>query len=221
MLLAAAWGAACLINPGLDGGEDGLAAQPEVCLDDVLQLSRRVAQQVYHGVADVVLPHLLVVGPAVAVALLCAHAALKSWLIEVGLRHEDEGLDGEQDLQRGGGVCVPALPPTSLPGAQQGEAHLAGVVKVWVEAHAASTGGLQGDLRRAGRVVGREVHVKHEATVAVGRVLRPRDHEPPESDILLVHPDKHGRGLHEGQQLGQARQLLGQPDHAGLGLHVL
>lgn len=44
-----------------------------------------------------------------------------TWLVEVGLRHEDHALDAEQDLHEG---RLPGLPPRAGPRAQYTKAHL-------------------------------------------------------------------------------------------------
>jgi hypothetical protein len=56
--------------------------------------------------------------------------------------------------------------------------------------------------------------------------LSPPRHSPPpwpfpSSHILLVDPDKDGAALAERQHLLQARHLLGEAGHAGLGLHLV
>eukprot|EP00955_Chlamydomonas_euryale_P058007 356949-Chlamydomonas_euryale.AAC.4 len=71
-----------------------------------------------------------------------------TWLVEVGLRHEDERLNGQQHLERARCRRVPALSTRALPSAQQRKAHLAVVVKVGVEADAAAAGRLELDLAR-------------------------------------------------------------------------
>ena len=106
------------VDPGLRRVQHHLPPQPEVRLDDALQLGRRVLQQVDHRVADRALRDVLVVLAALLLALVAAVALLEAGLVEEGVGHEDEGLDGEEDLERRGGCGVPALALAALPRAQ-------------------------------------------------------------------------------------------------------
>lgn len=69
---------------------------------------------------------------------------------------------------------VPLLFRPAVPGVEHGEAHLAVVVQVGVEAHGVPARRLQVDEHRHRRVLRREVHVQDEAPVRVRRVRRTR-----------------------------------------------
>ena len=62
---------------------------------------------------------------------------------------------------------VPLLLGAAVPGVEHGQAHLAVVVQVGVEAHGVAARGLQVDEHGHGRVLRREIHVEHEAAVSV------------------------------------------------------
>lgn len=65
---------------------------------------------------------------------------------------------------------VPLLLGAAVPGVEHGQAHLAVVVQVGVEAHGVAPRSLQVDEHGHRRVLRREVHVQHEAAVRVRRV---------------------------------------------------
>lgn len=77
-------------------------------------------------------------------------------------------------LEKAGGVCVPLLLGPAVPGVENGEADLAVVVQVGVEAHRVAARGLQVDEHGHGGVLRGEVHVQDETAVRVRRVRRTR-----------------------------------------------
>lgn len=76
--------------------------------------------------------HHFIVQPGVLFALLRAPMPLVSCLIVVGLSHQDESLDGDEQLQEVG-VGRPGLCALAAPGAQQADTHLPVLVQVRVQ----------------------------------------------------------------------------------------
>ena len=82
---------------------------------------------------------MVVVIAALLVALRSAHGGLVSRLVEIGVGHHDQTLDGDDDLQEGGGLLVPHLLLLTWPRPEKGQTDLPAVVKVRVESNRAST----------------------------------------------------------------------------------
>lgn len=76
------------------------------------------------------------------------------------------------NLQKARRVRVPLLLGASVPGVEHGEADLAVVVQVGVEAHRVAARRLQVDQHGQRGVLRREVHVQDEAAVRVRSVRR-------------------------------------------------
>lgn len=66
----------------------------------LLEVAGRVPQLLQDGVAHVLLPDDGAVGAVREAPLLRVHAALVARLVEIGLGHQDEALDGDQHLRQ-------------------------------------------------------------------------------------------------------------------------
>eukprot|EP00320_Phaeocystis_rex_P003622 CAMPEP_0119061722 /NCGR_PEP_ID=MMETSP1178-20130426/5484_1 /TAXON_ID=33656 /ORGANISM="unid sp, Strain CCMP2000" /LENGTH=260 /DNA_ID=CAMNT_0007042955 /DNA_START=168 /DNA_END=948 /DNA_ORIENTATION=+ len=165
-------GGARLAHPPLDLPLEQGAQQSEVVPHDALEASGRPPQHVAHRVAQRRGADVVVVLARALLARRCALLLGIARLVEVGLGHHDDALDGDEHLQDGRArvACRRRHPPLAVPRAEQAEAHLAVRVQVGVEAHEAVARRLQVDQRRDVGVVLRHEQVELEEAQRVGRL---------------------------------------------------
>ena len=124
----------------------------------------RLLQHVQDGVLQGEAPNVGTVPFAGRVVVFRAAALFVARFVEVGIGHEDEALNADQDLQHG---RFARLPARTLPGAQQRQTDFAALVEVGIEADSSATGGEESDFGRLVRVI-LQVEVKEKTAIRVG-----------------------------------------------------